>query len=119
MPKQLQQPCPMMARTAGFDRDHRRCKIRKERHHLLTPHLLSKNRYLGGVHSMKLENMLRRIHPNSANMIHGRPPLSEISNDLILARRCRRWPSTPTRLQAAWHHYAIRRSPYTERQCYR
>jgi pimeloyl-ACP methyl ester carboxylesterase len=31
-------------------------------------------------------------------MIHGGPPLSEISNDLILARRCRRWPSTPTQL---------------------
>ena len=35
---------------------------------------------------MKLENVLRRIHANSANLFHGRPPLFEICNDLILAR---------------------------------
>jgi hypothetical protein len=29
---------------------------------------------------MKLKNVLRRIHPNSANLFHGRSPLSEISN---------------------------------------
>ena len=29
---------------------------------------------------MKLENVLRRINPNSANLVHGRPPLSEISH---------------------------------------
>jgi hypothetical protein len=29
--------------------------------------------------------VLRRIHPNSANLFHGRSPLSEIYNDLILA----------------------------------
>jgi hypothetical protein len=30
--------------------------------------------------------MLRRIHPNSANLFHGRSPLSEINNnDLNLA----------------------------------
>ena len=27
---------------------------------------------------MKLENVFRRIHPNSANLVHGRSPLSEI-----------------------------------------
>jgi hypothetical protein len=30
--------------------------------------------------------MFRRIHPNSGNLFHGRSPLSEIYNDLILAR---------------------------------
>jgi hypothetical protein len=30
--------------------------------------------------------VLRRIHANSANLLHGRSPLLEISNDLILAR---------------------------------
>jgi len=30
--------------------------------------------------------MLRRVHPNSANLFHGRSPLSEICNDLILAQ---------------------------------
>jgi len=29
--------------------------------------------------------MLRRIHPNPANLVHGRSPLSEINTDLILA----------------------------------
>jgi hypothetical protein len=30
--------------------------------------------------------VFRRIHTNSANLFHGRPPLSEIYSDLILAR---------------------------------
>jgi hypothetical protein len=29
--------------------------------------------------------MLRRVHPDAANLFHGRSPLSEINNDLILA----------------------------------
>jgi hypothetical protein len=37
MPKRLQQPRAMMARTAGFDRDHRRRELREERHHILAP----------------------------------------------------------------------------------
>jgi hypothetical protein len=52
----------------------------------LSSQLLAQNRLLGGVHSMKLKNVLRRVHPNSANLFHGRFPLSEISNDLSLAR---------------------------------
>src|SRR5229473_1850409 len=75
-----------MARTAGFDPDHRRCKLLEECHHLLAPKLLAQNRRLGGMHPVKLENVFRRIHPNSANLVHGRSPLSEICNDLILAR---------------------------------
>src|ERR1700682_3370335 len=47
---------------------------------------VEENRLLGGVHSVKLENVFRRIHANSANLFHGRPPLSEIYSDLILAR---------------------------------
>src|SRR6476660_2174969 len=70
----------MMARTAGFDRDHRRCKPLEERHHLLAPQLLAQDRYLGGIHAMELENVLRRIHSDSDNLFHGRPPVSEISN---------------------------------------
>src|SRR5271157_2032554 len=35
---------------------------------------------------MELEKMLRRIHANSANLFHGRSPLFEICNDLILAQ---------------------------------
>ena|SRR5215469_8848436 len=32
------------------------------------------------------DKAVRRMHPNSANLFHGRPPLSEIYSDLILAR---------------------------------
>jgi hypothetical protein len=52
----------------------------------LSPRLLAQNRHLGGINPVKLENVLRRVHPNSANLFHGRFPLSEICNDLILAR---------------------------------
>jgi hypothetical protein len=38
------------------------------------------------VHSVNLENVFRRINANSANLFHGRPPLSEIYSDLVLAR---------------------------------
>jgi hypothetical protein len=68
----------MMARTTGFDRDHRRGKLLEECHHLLAPQLLSQNRRFHGIHPVKLENVFRRIHPNSANLVHGRSPLSEI-----------------------------------------
>src|SRR3954447_6133705 len=86
MPQRLQQPRPMMACTAGLDRDHRRCKLLEERHHFLAPQLLTQNRHFGSIHAMKLENMLRRIHADADNLVHGRSPLSEINNnDLILA----------------------------------
>jgi len=45
-----------------------------------------RTRLLGGVHSVNLENVFRRINANSANLFHGRPPLSEIYSDLVLAR---------------------------------
>ena len=48
--------------------------------------LLTQNHLLGGVHPMKLEKMFRCIHANSANLFHGRSPLFEICNDLILAQ---------------------------------
>src|SRR5216683_4144345 len=76
----------MVARPAGFDRDHSRRKLLEECEHLLASQLLSQNRLLRGVHSVKLKNVFRRIHTNSANLFHGRPPLSEIYSDLILAR---------------------------------
>src|SRR3954470_20202105 len=86
MPERLQKPRTMVACTAGFDRDHCRRKLLEECKHLLASQLLPQNRLLDGVHSVKLENVLRRIHPNSTNLVHGRSPLSEISNDLSLAR---------------------------------
>src|ERR1700761_5409333 len=86
MSGRLQHPRTMVTCTAGFDRDHCRCQLLEEYEHLLAAQLLAQNRLLGGVHSVKLENVFRRIHANSANLVHGRPPLSEIFSDLILAR---------------------------------
>jgi hypothetical protein len=76
----------MMTGTAGFDCDHRWQERLEERHHLLAAQFLAQNRYPGGIHPMKLKNVLRRIHPDSANLFHGRSPLFEINtHDLILA----------------------------------
>jgi hypothetical protein len=51
------------------------------------PQLLAQNRRLGGIHAVKLENVLRRIHADADNLFHGRSPVSEINNNgLILAR---------------------------------
>src|SRR5262245_60619491 len=68
-----------MAGTAGFDRDHRRCKLLEECHHLFASQLFAQNGRLSSIHSVKLKNVLRRIHPNSDNLVHGRLPLSEIN----------------------------------------
>src|SRR5580700_10000127 len=86
MAERPQNPCPMVRCAAGFDRDHRRRKRLEDGHHLLAPQLLTQNHLLGGVHAMKLEKMFRRVHANSANLFHGRSPLFEICNDLILAQ---------------------------------
>src|SRR3954451_19911522 len=85
MPERVQQPRTMVACTTSFDRDHCRREPFEECKHLLASQLLPQNRLLGAVHSVKLEDVFRRIHPNSANLLHGRSPLSEISNDLSLA----------------------------------
>src|SRR5580704_8734060 len=86
MAERPQNPRPMVRCAGGLDPDHRRRKRLEEGHHLLAPQLLTQNYLLGGVHPMKLEKMFRRVHANSANLFHGRSPLFEICNDLILAQ---------------------------------
>jgi hypothetical protein len=86
MAERPQKPRPMVGGAAGFDSDHRRRKLPEELNHLLAPQLLAQNHLLGGVHPVKLKKTLRRIHADSANLFHGRSPLSEICNDLILAQ---------------------------------
>src|SRR6202045_3094063 len=86
MAERPQNPRPMGGCAAGFHPDHRRRKRLEENDHLLAPQLLTQNHLLGGVHPMKLEKMFRRVHANSANLFHGRSPLFEICNDLILAQ---------------------------------
>src|SRR4051794_3439612 len=85
MPEGLQQPRTMMACATSFDRDHGRRKLLEKCKHLLASQLLPQDRLLSSIHSVKLKNVFRRIHPNSANLLHGRSPLSEVSNSLILA----------------------------------
>src|SRR3984893_18344322 len=75
----------MAGSAAGFDPHYRRHKLLKKRDHLLAPQLLAQNHRLGRVHPVKLEEALRRIHPNSANLFHRRSPSSEICNELTLA----------------------------------
>jgi hypothetical protein len=41
---------------------------------------------------MQLKDVFQRVHPDSANLLHGRPLLYEINNDLILAQS---GPSAP------------------------
>jgi hypothetical protein len=88
----------MVGSAAGFDSHYRRRKLLEKRDHLLTPQLLAQSHLLGGVHPVKLEKTFRRIHANSANLFHGRSPLSEICNDLILAQSMPSgavYPNTP------------------------
>src|SRR5208283_4525610 len=75
----------MMAGTAGFDPDHRWRELLEERHHLVTPELFAQNRDTGVIHPMKLKNVLRRIHSNSANLVHDGLLCLRSTHDLILA----------------------------------
>ena len=86
MAERPQKPRPMVGCAAGFDPYDRRRQRLEEGHHLLAPQFLAQHHLLGGVHPVHLEKMFRRVHPDSANLFHGRPLLSEISNDLILAQ---------------------------------
>jgi hypothetical protein len=61
----------MVARPAGFDRDHSWRKLLKECEHLLASRLLSQNRLLSGVRSVKMKIVFRRIHANSASSTDG------------------------------------------------
>src|SRR6266487_1576184 len=105
----------MMRRPTGFDADPRRRQLLKELNNLPPPQLLAQHRLLGRIHTMQLKNTLGRVHSNADKIVHGRPPLSEIYNDLILAHRCRWGPSTPTATggncrSAALNHSAFNNS---------
>src|ERR1700721_1162221 len=88
----------MMGSAAGFDPNYRRRKLLEKPDHLLAPQLLAQNHRLGRVHPVNLEEALRRIHPNSANLVHRRSPFGEICNELTLAHAMPSGgPSTPSR----------------------
>src|SRR5271169_973157 len=85
-----------MGRAAGLDRNRGWSKPLEKRHHVLAPQLLAKNRSLGGVHPMKLKNVLRRIHANSTNMFHGRSPFLRSTTTSFWHIDAVGGPSTPT-----------------------
>jgi hypothetical protein len=64
--------------TARLDPHYGRFQLLKKRDHLPAPKLPAQNRAFVGSHPMQLKNMLRRIHANADNLVHGRLPLSEI-----------------------------------------
>jgi hypothetical protein len=90
---------PAARTTARSERVHPhpgRRQRPEELHHLAAPQLLAQHRALGRINPVQLKNTLGRVHFNAHNLAHGRLPRLRSSNDLILAQRCRRGPSTPT-----------------------
>src|SRR6266550_6098823 len=74
MAELAQLPRPVMCRSARLHPDHGRRQLGKKRQHLAAPQLPAQHRPLGGINPMQLKNMLRRIHSNSDNLVHGRLP---------------------------------------------
>src|SRR6266566_4928106 len=74
MAELAQLPRPVMCRSARLHSDHGRRQLGKKRQHLAAPQLPAQHRPLGGINPMQLKNMLRRIHSNSDNLVHGRLP---------------------------------------------
>src|SRR5207248_1302170 len=87
--------------VARFKSHKRWRQLLEKCNHLVPRHLSAKYWLFGRIYTMQLINTLRRVDANSDNLLHGRLPLFEICNDLILAHRCRRGPSTPTELGSA------------------
>ena len=52
---------------------------------VVAPQLSAPHRPFGRINPMQLKNMLRRIHSNADNLLHGRLPCLRFSNNLILA----------------------------------
>jgi hypothetical protein len=64
----------MVGGRAGFDRHYRRRQMLEKRDHLFPAQSATQNGLFRRIHSMKLKNVLRRIHSNSGNLFHGRSP---------------------------------------------
>lgn len=62
----------MVRRATSLDSYDRRRQGREECRHLRPVELGAQDDLLGGAHAMKLEYLLRRIHANARNLIHGR-----------------------------------------------
>src|ERR1700731_2650438 len=63
-----------MPGAAGLHPDNGWGQLGKKPQHLVAPKLPAQHRPLGGIHPMQLKKMLRRIHSNTDNLVHGRLP---------------------------------------------
>jgi hypothetical protein len=63
-----------MRRPASFYSDNRRRQLSKKLQHLVAAQLPAQPHLLGGINPVQLKNMLRRIHSNADNLVHGRLP---------------------------------------------
>src|SRR6516165_2641771 len=68
----------MMCRPASFKANYGARLPRKEREHLPPREFSTHDRLFSRVDAMELETVLRRVHANTNNLIHGRP-LSRVS----------------------------------------
>src|SRR3981189_1048193 len=63
-----------MPRAAGFHPDNGWRQLGKKRQKPVAPQLPAQHHLLGGIDPVQLKNMLRRIHSNADNLVHGRLP---------------------------------------------
>jgi hypothetical protein len=66
---------PVVGARAGLHRDRASGLPRKERQDLTAPQLAPENDRTVGARPVHLKNVLRKIQPDDANLIHGRSPL--------------------------------------------
>ena len=74
-----------MRRAAGFDSDDRRFNAAEERDQFTASKLPLQARLFCGVDTMKLEDLLRRIHSYADNLVHVRS--SQIHDTVIVPQR--------------------------------
>src|SRR5450631_3351946 len=82
--------------AAGLHPDHSWWQLGKEQNHFLASKPLAQHRLFIRINPMQLKNMLRRIHANSDNLLHGRLPRLRPLTSSFWHIRCRRGPSTPS-----------------------
>src|SRR4051812_28139714 len=74
MAKPAQQPRPVMRGATGLDGDARGREAFEECDHVPAPQLSAQDGPLRGIDAVELEDVLRRVHANAANLLHRRPP---------------------------------------------
>ncbi len=75
VPELSDRACPVMGAGAGLHRDCADRLLREEGQDLPAPQLAPEDDRAVRGRPVHLENVLRQIHPDDANLDHGRPPL--------------------------------------------